>query len=209
MSDIIEIIEQLKAKAQKKFNETIELAINTNIDGKKTDQSIKGAIRLPHDIGIKRIIVAITDEKNVNADISGLDNVIQDIKENKIKMDRCVTTIDKMPLLRPISSILGKKGLMPNKKFNLIMDDIHKAVEHAKYDIHYRSEKNGIVHLVIGKLNMPSNEIKENIEYVIHHISKLSFNDISITKVQNKITSAYLSTTQGKTSTNITNFIQI
>lgn len=204
-----DIIEQVRENALKKFNETIEMSINTNIDGKKTDQSIKGAIRLPHDIGIKRIIVAITDEKNIDADKVGSDEIIQAIKDGTIgKIDRCVTTIDKIQQIRPISSILGKKGLMPSKKFNSLGEDIYELVENAKYDIYYRSEKNGIVHLVIGKLNMSNSEIIENMEFAIDHINK-SFNDISITKVQNKIISAYLSTTQSKKAINITNFLKI
>lgn len=202
-----ELVQQIRDNAKKKFDETVEMAINTNIDGKKTEQSIKGAMILPHKINIQRVVVAITDEENVDADIVGLHDVIEKIKNNEIPhIDRCITTIDKMNFLKPISALLGKKGIMPNKKFNSLGNDIHELAKNARQDIHYQSERNGgIVHLSVGKLSMSNDEISDNIAFALYTLHR-SFNDVSQTKIQNKITSVYLSTTQGIGSVPIDNY---
>lgn len=195
-----QIIERLKNDiAKKSFNETIELCIKTNIEGKRTDQTIKGAITLPHKTGIEYSVAAFTEDNNAKADKIGLENLVDEIKQGKVKKyDRYVATPSVMSYVTPLGAQLKKR--MPNKNYHSIGDNIHEVIERAKYDIHFQSDDKGSVKIPVAKIEMQDSEIQENILHVIKHINQ-SFKD-----VKNKIIQAHISTTQGKGSLDITEY---
>ena len=167
----IEAIKILKEKTFVKFNESIDISINLNIDSNKTDQNIKGVTQLPNGTG-KNIIVGvisseekIKDAKENGADIIGGQDLIDTISSGKIDFDILIATSDMMPLLGKVAKILGPKGLMPNPKLGTVTNDIAKAVKDAKSgQVKFKNEKSGIVHAGIGKLTFDENDLLSNLK---------------------------------------------
>ena len=175
----IEAIKLLKEKSFVKFNETIDVSINLNIDSNKTDQNIKGVSNLPKGTGKKiNITVIASDDKQKEAKENGADSVggnelIENIISNKINFDILIATPDMMPSLGKVAKILGPKGLMPNPKLGTVTNDIGKAVKNAKSgQIKYKNDKSGIVHAGIGKLSFSEEDILLNLKTFYSTISK-------------------------------------
>ena len=175
----IEAIKLLKEKSFVKFNETIDVSINLNIDSNKTDQNIKGVSNLPKGTGKKiNITVIASDDKQKEAKENGADTVggnelIENIISNKINFDILIATPDMMPSLGKVAKILGPKGLMPNPKLGTVTNEIGKAVKNAKSgQIKYKNDKSGIVHAGIGKLSFSEEDILLNLKTFYSTISK-------------------------------------
>ena len=175
----IEAIKLLKEKSFVKFNETIDVSINLNIDSNKTDQNIKGVSNLPKGTGKKiNITVIASDDKQKEAKENGADAVggnelIENIISNKINFDILIATPDMMPSLGKVAKILGPKGLMPNPKLGTVTNEIGKAVKNAKSgQIKYKNDKSGIVHAGIGKLSFSEEDILLNLKTFYSTISK-------------------------------------
>ena len=160
----------LKNSKQAKFVETVDIAIKLGIDSEKTEQHVRGVVSLPHGIG-KKVKVAVfakgekvKEAEDAGADIVGGEELLEKIKDGKIDFDRCIATPDMMPAVGKLGQVLGPKGLMPNTKLGTVTDDVKKAVNSLKLgQVEFRSEKSGIVHSGIGKINMESKAIEENI----------------------------------------------
>ncbi len=175
----IEAIKILKERTFVKFDETIDVSINLNIDSNKTDQNIKGVLNLPKGTG-KKINVAViasedkqTDAKNNGADKIGGVELIENISTSKIDFDILIATPDMMPALGKIAKILGPKGLMPNPKLGTVTNDIANAVKNAKSgQVKFKNEKSGIVHAGIGKLSFNEDDILSNLKTFYSHIVK-------------------------------------
>ena len=175
----VEAINILKERSYVKFDETVDVSINLNIDSNKTDQNIKGVVNLPKGTG-KKINVAViaadekqNDAKNNGADLVGGKELIDDISNNKINFDILIATPDMMPALGKIAKILGPKGLMPNPKLGTVTNDISKSVNDAKSgQIKFKNEKSGIVHAGIGKLSFPADDILLNLKTLYSSIAK-------------------------------------
>ncbi|WP_343153736.1 50S ribosomal protein L1 [Buchnera aphidicola (Mindarus keteleerifoliae)] len=173
-------IQQLKELSTVKFLETVEIAINLNINPKKTDQNIRGSVILPHGIGklIKVAVFAqgshVEQAKLAGADFIGLNSLIQKIKKEGPNFDVSIATPESMGKLTSIGSILGPKGLMPNPKLGTITDDIFNAVKNAKKgQVRFRNDKNGILHASIGKINFSIINLKENLFKLLEAVKKL------------------------------------
>tara|TARA_B100000676_G_C17796587_1_gene689883 strand:+ start:87 stop:776 length:690 start_codon:yes stop_codon:yes gene_type:complete len=174
-----EAIKLLKENTYVKFDETLDVSINLNIDSNKTDQNIKGVINLPKGTG-KNIKVAVitSEDKHQEAKDNGVDRVgekdlIEEISSNKIDFDILIASPDMMPTLGKIAKILGPKGLMPNPKLGTVTNDIGKAVKDAKSgQVKFKNEKSGIVHAGIGKLSFKEDDLLLNLKTFYSSIVK-------------------------------------
>ena len=175
----LDAIKILKDRSFVKFDETIDVSINLNIDSNKTDQNIKGVVNLPKGNG-KTINVAVvaSEEKQNDAKDNGADQVggielIDQIATSKINFDILIATPDMMPFLGKIAKILGPKGLMPNPKLGTVTNDISSAVKNAKSgQVKFKNEKSGIVHAGIGKLSFSEEDIFLNLKTFYSSIVK-------------------------------------
>ncbi len=178
--DPLEAIKILKSKSFVKFDETVDVSINLNIDSNKTDQNIKGVLNLPKGTGKQIEVAVITSEnkfdeaKTNGADIVGGAELIEKIKsDKKIDFDILIASPDMMPSLGKIAKILGPKGLMPNPKLGTVSDDIGKAVQESKAgQIKFKNEKAGIVHAGIAKLSFKEEDILINLKTFYSFINK-------------------------------------
>ncbi len=176
-----EAVKLVKETSITKFDGTVEVALRLNLDTKKADQQLRGAIVLPKGTGkSNRVIViakgdAATKAKEAGADYVGDMDLLQKIeKENWFEFDTMIATPDMMPLLGKLGRVLGPKGLMPNPKTGTVTMDPAKAVEEAKAGrVEYRTDSFGNIHAVIGKVSFTEDELKENLDAFVQNIIKI------------------------------------
>ncbi len=164
-----EAMKTLKELKSAKFDETVEIALNLNVDPRHADQMVRGTVVLPNGTG-KTVRVAVfakdakADEaKAAGADLVGAADLIEDIQAGKIDFDIVISTPDMMGVLGKVARILGPKGLMPNPKTGTVTMDVAKAVENAKGgQVNFRVDKKGNIHAGIGKISFSEEQIKEN-----------------------------------------------
>lgn len=167
-----EAIKILKdASKARKFDETIEIAMNLNVDPRHADQNVRGMISLPNGTGATvRVAVFAKDDKaeaakKAGADIVGAEDLVEKIKAGEVDFDRCIATPDMMAMVGQVAKVLGPKGLMPNPKLGTVTPDVEKAVKDAKGGaIEFRAEKAGIVHAGVGKASFDDKKLAENIK---------------------------------------------
>ena len=161
-----------------KFNETIDIAINVNVDPKKGEQNVRGKIQLPKSLGkvIKVCVFANVDKqdeaKDAGADLVGGDELVEKVKAGFTDFDRCIATPDMMAKVGKLGQVLGPRGLMPNPKLGTVTANVKKAVEDAKAgELEYKN--NGIViHSGVGKSKFNKEELVSNIKFFVETISK-------------------------------------
>ena len=176
-----EAVKLVKETSTTKFDGSVEVAIRLNVDTKKADQQLRGAIVLPKGTGkTTRVIViakgeAATKAKEAGADYVGDVDLLQKIeKENLFDFDTMIATPDMMPLLGKLGRVLGPKGLMPNPKTGTVTMDPAKAVADAKAGrVEYRTDSFGNVHAVIGKVSFSEEDLKENLNAFVSTIMKI------------------------------------
>ena len=173
-SDIIKSFSNLK------FDSSVDLALNLGVDPKKADQNVRGVVSLPNGTGkdVKVLALVTPDKedeaKKSGADFVGLDEYLQKIKDGWTDVDVIITMPSIMGKLGPLGKILGPRGLMPNPKTGTVTMNVGKAVEEVKAGkIDFKVEKNGIVHVSIGKVSFDAEKIYENAKEVIQHIIKI------------------------------------
>ncbi|MFV8418551.1 50S ribosomal protein L1 [Mycoplasma sp. Z355B] len=180
--DLAQAIELAKKTSYAKFDASIDLAFNLNLDVRKADQQLRGAVLLPHGTGKSvRVLVATNNvEKQKLATEAGADIVVdaqaleQKIKEDNFDFDVMVADPAMMPLLGKYGKKLGPKGLMPNPKTGTVTPTPEKAVEELKKGkANYRTDKAGIVHSLIGKTSMSTEALVDNAQTLISLIKKL------------------------------------
>ena len=171
------LITELKSA---KFDETVEIALNLNVDPRHADQMLRGSVVLPNGTGKKvRVAVFAKDDKAdeakaAGADLVGSDELIDAIKEGKIDFDTVIATPNMMGTLGKVARILGPKGLMPNPKTGTVTMDISKAVTEAKGGkVNFRTDKKGNIHAGIGKVSFGAEKILENLETFVQTINKV------------------------------------
>ncbi len=175
-----EAVKLVKETSITKFDGTVELALNLNIDTKKADQQMRGSIVLPNGLGKTKRICVITKGDNVEvakkagADFVGDNDLIEKIqKENWFDFDIIVASPDMMPALGKIGKILGPRGLMPNPKTGTVTNDIAKAIEDIKKGmVEYRADSYGIIHVPVGKISFDNKKLEENISFFVNAILK-------------------------------------
>ena len=174
-----EAVTLIKACANARFDETIDVALNLGVDPRHADQMVRGTVDLPHGTGKSvRVAVFAKDDKAdearaAGADMVGADDLAQQIQEGRIDFDRCIATPDMMPVVGRLGRILGPRGLMPNPKLGTVTPNVGQAVKAAKAgQVQFRVEKAGIVHGGIGKASFSPDLLRDNVRAFVDAVSK-------------------------------------
>lgn len=197
-------VEMLKTKAQekqRKFVESVDIAINLNIDPKQSNQNIRCSVPLPAGNGKDVKVVVFTDDTvlagealKAGAVKAGLNEVIADIENGFLDFDYCIATPSVMKNLSKIAKKLGPRGLMPNPKLGNITDDVITVLNQAKKGkVNLKNDKAGIIHACVGKINFANEDLISNIKAVINTIKEAKPEAVKGKFVK----SIYLSTTMG------------
>jgi large subunit ribosomal protein L1 len=172
-------VKLIKSRASAKFDETIELAMNLNIDPRKAEQNIRGTVLLPRGTG-KSLRVAVfakgdraKEAEAAGADIVGAEDLAEKIQAGTIEFDRCIAAPDMMAIVGRLGKVLGPRGLMPNPKLGTVTANVGEAVKAAKGgQVEFRAEKAGIVHAGIGKASFTEDALVENLKAFVGAISR-------------------------------------
>ena len=176
-----EAVKLAKETSVSKFDSTVEVAVRLNLDTKKADQQLRGAIVLPHGTGKTKKVLVIakgenaTKAKEAGADYVGDVDMLEKIeKENWFDFDVMIATPDMMPLLGKLGKVLGPKGLMPNPKTGTVTVDVTKAVNEVKAGrVEYRTDSFGNVHGIIGKSSFTEEQLLDNLDAFMATILKV------------------------------------
>ena len=174
-----EALQLLKQTATKKFDESVDAAINLGVDPKHADQVVRGAVVLPHGMG-KAVRLAVfakgdkaRDAQEAGADIVGAEDLAEKIQGGFMDFDKVLATPDMMGVVGRLGKVLGPRGLMPNPKVGTVTADVAKAVKELKAGrVEFRVEKAGIVHVPFGKASFESEKLKANFNAIIEIIFK-------------------------------------
>ncbi len=174
-----EAIEFLKEFASTKFRESVDIAVNLGVDPRKSDQVVRTSTNLPKGTG-KTVRVAVfaqgdnaTKAKNAGADLVGFEDLAEQIKSGEINFDVVIATPDAMRIVGQLGQILGPRGLMPNPKVGTVTTNVEAAVQDAKSgQVRYRTDKNGIIHCTVGKLDFKVDDIIENVTALMVDLRK-------------------------------------
>ncbi|HGZ71120.1 MAG TPA: 50S ribosomal protein L1 [Nitratifractor sp.] len=177
LNEAVATVKDLKSA---KFDETVELALNLNVDPRHADQMLRSSVVLPHGTG-KKVIVAvfakdakIDEAKEAGADLIGNDELLAKIQEGQIDFDIVIATPDMMGVLGRVARILGPKGLMPNPKTGTVTPNIAEAVKNAKGgQVNFRTDKKGNIHAGVGKVSFSAEQLEENLQTFIAKINRL------------------------------------
>ena len=208
-----EAVKLAKETSISKFDASVELAVRLNLDTKKADQQLRGAIVLPNGTGKSKTVLVIakgenaTKAKEAGADFVGDVDMLEKIeKENWFGFDLMIATPDMMPLLGKLGKVLGPKGLMPNPKTGTVTTDVAKAVSEVKAGrVEYRTDSFGIIHTIIGNTKFTEAQLVENLNSIMSTILKAK----PTTVKGDYIKSISISTTMGPGIKIITNSFDI
>ncbi len=175
-----EAIDLLKACPQAKFKESVDVSIRLGVDPRKSDQVVRGATVLPNGLGREvRVAVfaeegdAATAAKKAGADIVGFEDLLESVKGGNLDFDVVIATPSAMKVVGQLGQVLGPRGLMPNPKLGTVTQDTGVAVENAKKgQVRYRTEKAGIIHCSIGRVDFETRALIENLEALINDLKK-------------------------------------
>jgi len=174
-----EAVQLLKQLPPVKFRESVDISINLGVDARKSDQAVRGASVLPFGTG-KTVRVAVFAQganaeaaKAAGADLVGMDDLAQQIQAGNLDFDVVVASPDAMGVVGRLGQVLGPRGLMPNPKVGTVTMDVATAVKNAKAgQVRFRSDKNGIIHCSIGKLDFEVDALKKNLEALLENVRK-------------------------------------
>jgi len=169
----------LKELSTVKFKESVDVSVNLGVDPRKSDQVVRGFTVLPHGTG-KTVRVAVFAQganaeaaKEAGADIVGMEDLAEEIKQGNLNFDVVVASPDAMRVVGQLGQILGPRGLMPNPKVGTVTPDVATAVTNAKGgQVRYRTDKAGIIHCTIGKVDFDVNALRENLETLLADLKK-------------------------------------
>ena len=195
--DAIKLAKEIKSA---KFDETVDLAFRLGVDPRHADQMIRGAIALPAGTGktVRVVVITsgtkITESEAAGADFVGGEDIINKIAGGWLDFDRVIASPDMMSKLGKIARLLGPRGLMPNPKLGTVTVDVAAAVKEQKAGkVEYRTEKNGIIHVPIGKVSFTAEQLKQNYTTVLTAIVRAKPTSAKGTYIK----SLTLSTTMG------------
>jgi large subunit ribosomal protein L1 len=169
----------LKDISSVKFSESVEVSVNLGVDARKSDQVVRGSSVLPHGIGKTVRVAVFTQGANVDAakeagaDIVGFEDLADEVRAGKMDFDVVIATPDAMRVVGKLGQILGPRGLMPNPKVGTVTPNVAEAVQNAKAgQVRYRTDKAGIIHCSIGKVDFEPVKLKENLESLLKALVK-------------------------------------
>ena len=176
---ITDAIAVLKELATAKFSESIDVSINLGVDPRKSDQNVRGATVLPNGTG-KTVRVAVFTQgenadaaKEAGADVVGMDDLADQVKKGEMNFDVVIASPDAMRVVGQLGQILGPRGLMPNPKVGTVTPDVAGAVKNAKSgQVRYRTDKAGIIHCSLGKVDFDATAIQQNLEALLADLVK-------------------------------------
>ncbi|MDV6320421.1 50S ribosomal protein L1 [Chromohalobacter sp. HP20-39] len=177
LEDAVALLSEVSAV---KFKESVEVSINLGVDPRKSDQVVRGATVMPNGTG-KDTRVAVFAQgaaadaaKEAGADIVGMDELAADVKKGNMDFDVVVAAPDAMRVVGQLGQILGPRGLMPNPKVGTVTPDVATAVKNAKAgQVRFRTDKNGIIHAAIGKVDFDASAIKGNLDALVGDLKRL------------------------------------
>ncbi len=163
-----------------KFKESLDVAINLGVDPRKSDQVVRGATVMPNGTG-KDVRVAVFTQganadaaKEAGADIVGMDDLAERVKKGQLDFDVVIASPDAMRVVGQLGQILGPRGLMPNPKVGTVTPDVATAVKNAKAgQVRFRTDKNGIIHTTLGKVDFDATAIQGNLEALVVDLKRL------------------------------------
>ncbi|MEX1198570.1 MAG: 50S ribosomal protein L1 [Pseudohongiellaceae bacterium] len=174
-----EALSLLNEFASDRFKESLDVSVNLGVDPRKSDQVVRGSTLLPHGTG-KEVRVAVFAQgdnaekaKAAGADIVGFEDLAETIQGGTMDFDVVIATPDAMRVVGKLGQILGPRGLMPNPKVGTVTTDVETAVKNAKAgQVRYRTDKKGIVHGGIGKVDFPADAVQGNLEALLSDLRK-------------------------------------
>ncbi len=176
---LADAVKMIKERAQTKFDETIEIALNLGVDPRHADQMVRGVVQLPHGTGKTLRVAAFArgakadEAKEAGADLVGAEDLAERVQNGDIDFDRCVATPDMMPVVGKLGKVLGPRGLMPNPKLGTVTQDIAAAITAVKGgQVQFRVEKAGIVHAGVGKASFSEAQLIENVRAFVGAINQ-------------------------------------
>jgi large subunit ribosomal protein L1 len=177
---IDEALEILKTSSKVKFKESVDVAIRLGVDPRKSDQNVRGSTVLPNGTGKSVRVAVFTQGENAEkakaagADVVGMDDLHDQIKGGDMSFDVVIATPDAMRVVGKLGQLLGPRGLMPNPKVGTVTTDVEQAVKNAKAgQVRFRTDKAGIIHSTIGKVDFEVDALKDNLQALIGDLVKL------------------------------------
>lgn len=178
LEEAIKKVQEISSEKKRKFNESVDLAINLGIDAKQSDQAVKGSVLLPNGSGKKvRVIVFAANEEQkksaleAGAILAGLEDLVAKIEGGFLDFDCCVATPDVMQKISKVAKKLGPRGLMPSPKNGTVTADVKKAVSDAlKGKVDFKNDKAGTVHCLVGKVDFDAKALLENAKAIVKAI---------------------------------------
>lgn len=169
----------LKDLSSVKFREAVDVAVNLGVDARKSDQVVRSATVLPHGTG-KTVRVAVFAQganadaaRTAGADIVGFEDLAESVKAGNFDFDVVIAAPDAMRVVGQLGKILGPRGLMPNPKVGTVTPDVVGAIHNAKAgQVRYRTDKAGIIHCTIGKVDFAANQLQENLQALLHDLQR-------------------------------------
>jgi large subunit ribosomal protein L1 len=175
-----EALDLLGEMPERKFDETVEVAMRLGVDPRHADQMVRGSVVLPNGLGKKvRVLVFAKGQKEkeaeeAGADFFGSDDLIEKIQKGWLEFDKAIATPDMMGTVSKLGKILGPRGLMPNPKVGTVTFDIAKAVNEVKAGrVEFRVDKAGNLHVPVGKGSFGKDKLRENIQSLLDAVVRL------------------------------------
>ena len=176
IADAVTLLGEL---AKAKFNESVDVSVNLGVDPRRSDQVVRGATTLPHGTGKEARVAVFTQGENAEkatqagADIVGLEDLAEQVKRGELNFDVAIATPDAMRVVGQLGRILGPRGLMPNPRTGTVTADVETAVKNAKAgQVQFRTDRAGIIHGCVGKVDFDPQRIKENVEALLSDLQK-------------------------------------
>jgi len=176
---VAEALALLKSLPLAKFRESIDLSVNLGIDARKSDQAVRGSVVLPKGTGREIRVAVFTSAANADAalkagaDLVGMEDLAEKIKAGEMNFEVVVASPDAMRVVGQLGQVLGPRGLMPNPKDGTVTADVVSAVKNAKAgQVRYRTDKAGIIHCSIGKIDFDAVDLAANLEAMLSALKK-------------------------------------
>ncbi len=169
----------VRDKALAKFDESVDVAVVLGVNARKSDQNVRGATVMPKGTG-KTVRVAVfadgeiaEEAKAAGADLVGLADLAEQVRQGEIEFDLCIATPDTMRVVGQLGQILGPRGLMPNPKVGTVTTNVTRAVQDAKSGrVQFRIDKAGVIHCPIGKVSFNQTDLEENLNALVSALIK-------------------------------------